>query len=74
MPPTSMMRAARIADMERAAALVGPPASAVTIDWVIVRNPGNAPDTEVMADGTTGYGSVAGTRGVSRRSKDPRWT
>jgi hypothetical protein len=32
--------------------------SGVTIDWVTVGNPGNAPDAEVMLDGTTGYGSV----------------
>jgi formylglycine-generating enzyme required for sulfatase activity len=31
---------------------------AVTIDMVFVGNPGNAPDTERMNDGTTGYGSV----------------
>ncbi len=32
---------------------------AVTIDWSPVGNPGNAADTAVMQDGTTGYGSVA---------------
>src|SRR6187551_1317669 len=31
---------------------------AVTIDMVTVGNPGNSPDTDVMYDGTTGYGSV----------------
>src|SRR4051812_6475728 len=31
---------------------------AVTIDFVTVGNSGNAPDTEVMVDSTTGYGSV----------------
>lgn len=31
---------------------------AVTIDWSPVGNPGNAADTTVMSDGTTGYGSV----------------
>jgi len=31
---------------------------AVTIDWVTVGNAGNIADTEVMSDGTTGYGSV----------------
>jgi formylglycine-generating enzyme required for sulfatase activity len=30
----------------------------VTVAWSCVGNPGNAPDTAVMADGTTGYGSV----------------
>ncbi len=34
------------------------PASAVTIDWVPIGNPGNPADSEVMFDGTTGYGSV----------------
>ncbi len=34
-------------------------ARAVTIDWSPVGNPGNAGDTAVMDDGTTGYGSVA---------------
>jgi formylglycine-generating enzyme len=33
-------------------------ASAVTIAWTPVGNPGNAADTVVMNDGTTGYGSV----------------
>jgi formylglycine-generating enzyme required for sulfatase activity len=33
-------------------------ASAVTIAWTPVGNPGNAPDTVVMTDGSTGYGSV----------------
>jgi formylglycine-generating enzyme len=33
-------------------------AQAVTIDLVTVDNPGNASDTEIMTDGTTGYGSV----------------
>ena len=32
---------------------------AVTIDWVTVGNPGNAADTEIMIDSTTGYGSVS---------------
>jgi sulfatase modifying factor 1 len=35
------------------------PAQAVTFDWATVGNAGNAADTEVMTDGTTGYGSVA---------------
>lgn len=30
----------------------------VTFDWANVGNPGNASDTEVMVDGTTGYGGV----------------
>ena len=31
----------------------------ITIDTVPVGDPGNAPDTEVMSDGTTGYGSLS---------------
>ncbi len=34
------------------------PAVAVTIDWVTVGDPGNAADTAVMDDYTTGYGAV----------------
>lgn len=34
-------------------------AEAVTIDWVTVGDAGNISDTEVMNDGTTGYGSVS---------------
>ena len=33
-------------------------AEGVTIDWVTVGDPGNAGDTAVMSDETTGYGSV----------------
>lgn len=33
-------------------------AIAVNIETVPVGNPGNAPDTEIMKDGTSGYGSV----------------
>jgi formylglycine-generating enzyme len=33
-------------------------AQAITIDMVPVGNPGNHPDTKIMKDGTTGYGSV----------------
>ena len=32
--------------------------SAVTMEWTLIGNPGNHADTEVMNDGTTGYGSV----------------
>jgi formylglycine-generating enzyme required for sulfatase activity len=32
--------------------------AAIAIDVVPIGNPDNAPDTEVMSDGTTGYGSV----------------
>ena len=37
---------------------VGNRTPAITIDMVPVGNPGNAPDTQLMSDGTTGYGSV----------------
>ena len=33
-------------------------ASAVSIQWSPVGNPGNAPDPTIMSDGTSGYGSV----------------
>jgi formylglycine-generating enzyme len=36
------------------------PARAAVIDWVVVGDPGNAPDTTVMhQDGSSGYGSVS---------------
>jgi formylglycine-generating enzyme len=38
----------------------------VTFDWVTVGNPGNAADTEVMSDGTTGYGAVGYTYSISK--------
>ena len=38
--------------------LIASPVSGVTIDWVTIGNPGNPSDTEVMIDGTTGYGAV----------------
>jgi formylglycine-generating enzyme required for sulfatase activity len=34
-------------------------ASAIIIPTVPIGNPGNAPDTRIMSDGTAGYGSVA---------------
>lgn len=40
-------------------AMVGTAAQAVIIDWVTVGDPCNTADTEVMNDGTTGYGSVS---------------
>lgn len=39
---------------------------AVTFPWAIVGNPGNAPDTEVRYNGTTGYGSVDYTYRISK--------
>lgn len=40
--------------------LIASSASAVTMEWTSVGNPGNRPDTEVMTtDGTTGFGSVS---------------
>jgi formylglycine-generating enzyme required for sulfatase activity len=38
----------------------------VTIDWVMVGDPGNPADTEVMNDATTGYGSVDYVYGISK--------
>lgn len=38
-----------------------PARAQVTIEWVTVGDPGNAADTLVMNDGTTGYGSVGYT-------------
>jgi formylglycine-generating enzyme required for sulfatase activity len=42
------------------------PSPAVSIDWVTVGNPGNSPDTAVMTDNTTGYGSVAYAYQISK--------
>jgi formylglycine-generating enzyme required for sulfatase activity len=40
-------------------AVAGSPSGQLSIDWVSVGDPGNAPDNEVMlSDRTTGYGSV----------------
>ncbi len=55
-------------------AALGPtvPGQAVTMDWVLIGNPGNAADNEVMIDpspegnGTTGYGSVAYAYSISK--------
>jgi formylglycine-generating enzyme required for sulfatase activity len=54
-------REARFSWLPLAAAFLSlaPAASAVTIDWVTVGDPGNPADTQVMGDGTTGYGAVA---------------
>ena len=49
-----------------AALLFAPPAHAVSIDWVTVSDPGNPADTEVMSDGTTGYGAVPYTYKIGR--------
>jgi formylglycine-generating enzyme len=49
--------------------VVGLPANAafaVTIETVPVGDPGNAADTRVMSDGTTGYGSVGYTYNVGK--------
>ena len=40
--------------------------AAVTYDWVTVGNPGNAADTQVMNDATTGYGVVADTYRIGK--------
>ena len=42
-------------------------ANAVSFDWAIIGNPGNAADSEIMtSDGTTGYGSVSYAYRISR--------
>jgi formylglycine-generating enzyme required for sulfatase activity len=46
--------------------LVSLPASAVTMDWAYVGDAGNAADTELMNDGTTGYGSVGYAYRISK--------
>ena len=46
--------------------LASSPAAAVTISWMPVGNPGNAADTVVMIDGTTGYGSVPYSYNIDR--------
>lgn len=61
----NLLRIAGVA-MLAAATVVSPAHAEVTLDWVTVGNPGNAPDTLVMnkpngtlpGDGTSGYGSV----------------
>src|SRR6476620_5274891 len=48
-------------------AAAGPATPAVSIDWVSVGAPGNAPDTEVMTDDrTTGYGAVPYTYDIAK--------
>ena len=47
-------------------AIASAASATVTIDWVTVGAPGNAADTEVMIDNTTGYGSVAYTYRISK--------
>jgi len=46
--------------------LLAQSASAVTIDWVTVGDPGNPADTNMMTDGTTGYGSVGYVYRISK--------
>jgi sulfatase modifying factor 1 len=41
-------------------------AGAVTMEWVTVGDPGNAADTAVMNDHTTGYGSVSYAYRISK--------
>ena len=50
-----------------AALLFALPAQAeVTFAWLTVSDPGNPADTEVMGDGTTGYGAVVVVYRISR--------
>ena len=44
--------------------LIASSASAVTMAWTPIGDPGNAADTRVMNDGTTGYGSVPDTYSI----------
>jgi sulfatase modifying factor 1 len=46
--------------------LIAFPASAVSIEWVTIGNPGNPGDTEVMNDGTSGHGSVSYVYRISK--------
>ena len=48
------------------ALITGTATGGITIETVPVGNPGNAPDAEVMNDGTTGYGGVAYTYNVGK--------
>jgi sulfatase modifying factor 1 len=58
---------AAIAAVTLAGSLAASTASAqITIPTVHVGNPGNAPDTRVMNDDSTGYGSVAYTYNIGR--------
>jgi len=52
------MKSLRISAVIWAAALAASPAPAVNIETVLVGNAGNAADTQIMSDGTTGYGAV----------------
>jgi formylglycine-generating enzyme len=42
------------------------PVGVTSLETVSVGNPGNAPDTDVMNDGTTGYGSVGYTYSIGK--------
>lgn len=46
--------------------LLAMPSLAVTIDWVTVGDPGNAADTRVVSDGTTGSGAVGYVYRISK--------
>jgi len=48
----------RLLGVALALALLASPAAAVLIDWVPVGNPRNAADSQVMSDGSSGYGAV----------------
>jgi hypothetical protein len=58
-----------------AARLVGLPAGAVDIEWVVVSDPGNAPDAGAnWRNDAPGCGSVAGAPTVSRSARTARST
>ncbi|MGH8513302.1 MAG: PEP-CTERM sorting domain-containing protein, partial [Gammaproteobacteria bacterium] len=52
------MRAPRIRLSWFLSLLITSSASAVTLEWTFIGDPGNAADPEIMWDYTTGYGSV----------------
>lgn len=46
------------------------PNGLTSLETVTVGNPGNAPDTRVMTDGTTGFGAVPNTYQYRSSGKD----
>ena len=66
------MKSLQISVVIWAATLVPSPAPAVNIETVLVGNPGNAADTQMMSDGTTGYGlCLMNTALASTKSPTP---
>ena len=46
--------------------LIATPSSSLTMEWVTVGDPGNVADTQVMNDGTSGYGAVSYAYQISK--------